>query len=152
MNSGEPHWIENFEDHLCPKRSPFKILNCLKLNWSRKIWRYVLSKRCRYMIMWCRYMKTVYKELIMGMKVSTHRFEESTHEDNGQFINEDVDAWLWGRGQSFENEWLGVDTWILGVDTCDQRTKFEKLMIKSRHMELKCWHMETMYKNWRMKA
>ena len=107
------------------REDPLKILNCLKLNWPRKTWKYVLGK-------WCQHMETVHKELILEIKVLTHGFEVSTHRD---------------RGQSFENEWSGVDTWIRGVDTCDLRTKFEKLMIKSRHMKLKCQHMKTMDKN-----
>ena len=44
------------------------------------------------MIMLCRHMKTVHKELIVEMKVSTHGFEESTQEDSGQPENEDVDT------------------------------------------------------------
>ena len=34
------------------------------------------------------------KKLILKMKVSTHGFEESTYEYNGQFENKGVDTWL----------------------------------------------------------
>ena len=67
---------------------------CLKLKWSRKKWKYVLGKRHQHMILWCQNMKTVNKEMILEMKVSTHDFEESTHEDSRQSENKGVDTWL----------------------------------------------------------
>ena len=57
-------------------------------------------------------MKTIYENLILELKVSTHGFEESTHEDRGQSLKMDdqestheldVSTHI-ERGQSFENE------------------------------------------------
>ena len=82
-------YLKEIED-VCGNQLALK--KCLKLKWPRKTWKYVLGKRYRHMIMWCRHMKTVHKEVILEMKVSTHGFEESTHEDSRQSENEGVDT------------------------------------------------------------